>query len=372
MTASSPEQVGTPPQEETGAFLQVRDLAVTFPTEDGLVHAVNGVSFDLERDQTLAIVGESGSGKSVTSQAIMGLINRKAASVTGSALLEGVDLVTATDDEVRSLRGNKMAMIFQDPLSSLHPFYTVNKQLVEAIRVHQKVSKAAARNQVIEMLDRVGIPAPAKRVDDYPHQLSGGMRQRVMIAMALINSPDLLIADEPTTALDVTVQAQILELIKDLQKEFHTAVIVITHDLGVVAEVSDKVVVMYGGQLVESGTIDEVYYHPEMPYTLGLMGSVPRMNQPRTARLTPIPGQPPSMLNLPSGCVFRTRCAFVDEVPGDRCRTERPDLLPTIPPEHLVRCHIDATRRQANTEAFLGRLRGDPSVDATTSTGETS
>jgi len=364
--------VAAPPLPASGAFLSVRELAVTFPTEDGPVHAVNGVSFDLERDQTLAIVGESGSGKSVTSQAIMGLINRKAAQVTGTATFDGLDLVSATDAEIRALRGNKMAMIFQDPLSSLHPFYTVGKQLVEAIRVHQEVSKSAARAQAVDMLDRVGIPAPAKRVDDYPHQLSGGMRQRVMIAMALINSPSLLIADEPTTALDVTVQAQILELIKDLQREFHTAIIVITHDLGVVAEVSDKVVVMYGGQIVESGTIDEVYYHPEMPYTLGLMGSVPRMDQPRTARLTPIPGQPPSLRNLPPGCVFRPRCVFAEQVPGDRCKVERPHLMPTIPSEHLVRCHIEPEKRRSNTVEFLGRLRGLPATDDVAATGDES
>jgi peptide/nickel transport system ATP-binding protein len=342
--------------EQSGAFLSVRDLMVGFPTEDGLVHAVNGVSFDLERDQTLAIVGESGSGKSVTSQALMGLINRKAAEISGDAFLDGVNLITADDSTLRSLRGDKMAMIFQDPLSSLHPFYTVGRQLVEAIQVHQDIDKAAARRQSIEMFDRVGIPAPDKRIDDYPHQLSGGMRQRVMIAMALINSPDLLIADEPTTALDVTVQAQILELIKDLQREFHAAVIIITHDLGVVAEVSDKVVVMYGGQIVETGTIDEVYYTPEMPYTLGLMASVPRMDQPRTTRLNPIPGQPPSLLNLPSGCVFRPRCTYTDQVSDDRCRTDRPELLATDDAGHLVRCHIERTQRQANAETLLSAL----------------
>jgi peptide/nickel transport system ATP-binding protein len=363
------------PAPASSAFLSVRDLAVKFPTEDGLVHAVNGVSFDLERDQTLAIVGESGSGKSVTSQAIMGLINRKAAQISGTAMLDGVDIVTASDEDIRQLRGEKMAMIFQDPLSSLHPFYTVGKQLVEAIQVHQKASKSAARAQAIDMLNRVGIPAANKRIDDYPHQMSGGMRQRVMIAMALVNGPDLLIADEPTTALDVTVQAQILELIKDLQREFHTAVIVITHDLGVVAEVSDKVVVMYGGQIVESGTIDEVYYTPEMPYTLGLMGSVPRMNQPRTTRLNPIPGQPPSLINLPSGCVFRPRCAFTSLVPGDRCSAERPDLLPSDPSHHLVRCHIVPSVRRSNSEQFLASLRGEdvpapPPDPAPTSTGE--
>ncbi len=338
------------------AFLSVRDLAVAFPTEDGLVHAVNKVSFDLGRDETLAIVGESGSGKSVTSQAIMGLINRKAAQITGDAWFDGVNLISADDNTIRDLRGDKMAMIFQDPLSSLHPFYTVGKQLIEAARVHQDISKADARRQSIQMLDRVGIPAPDKRIDDYPHQLSGGMRQRVMIAMALINSPDLLIADEPTTALDVTVQAQIIELIKDLQREFHTAVVVITHDLGVVAEISDKVVVMYGGQIVETGTIDEVYYAPEMPYTLGLMSSVPRMDMPRTTRLSPIPGQPPSLLNMPDGCVFRPRCTFAHQVPDDRCRTERPDLDPTAAAGHLVRCHIDPAQRQANAVQVLTAL----------------
>ncbi len=341
----------------TQPFLDVTDLTVAFPTEDGIVHAVNGVSFTLERDETLAIVGESGSGKSVTSQAIMGLINRKAASVTGTAFFDGLDLVSASDDAIRSLRGSKMAMIFQDPLSSLHPFYSVGKQLVEAVRVHQDVSKQQARTLSIEMLDRVGIPAPDRRIDDYPHQLSGGMRQRVMIAMALINSPQLLIADEPTTALDVTVQAQILELIKDLQREFHAAVIVITHDLGVVAEVADKVAVMYGGQIVERGGIDEVYHHPEMPYTIGLMASVPRMDKPRTARLEPIPGQPPSLLGMPDGCVFRPRCAYVDQVAEGRCHDQRPDLLPTIPTEHLVRCHIEPEQRRANALAVLGERR---------------
>jgi peptide/nickel transport system ATP-binding protein len=340
----------------TRPFLDVSGLSVTFPTEDGEVHAVNGVDFTLERDETLAIVGESGSGKSVTSQAIMGLVNRKAATVTGEAYFDGLDLVSATDDEIRALRGQRMAMIFQDPLSSLHPFYSVGRQLVEAVRVHQDLDKKGARRLAIEMLDRVGIPAPERRIDDYPHQLSGGMRQRVMIAMALINSPDLLIADEPTTALDVTVQAQILELIKGLQKEFHTAVIVITHDLGVVAEVADKVVVMYGGRIVESGTVDSVYYHPEMPYTLGLLGSLPRMDHPRTERLQPIPGQPPSLLNLPSGCVFRPRCRYTDQVPGDRCREEQPELLPTVPEDHTVRCHIDPEQRRANAvDVLIGR-----------------
>ena len=217
-------------------------------------------------------------------------------------------------------------MIFQDPLSCLHPFYTIGKQLVEAVRVHQDVSKDEARKRAIAMLDRVGIPNPDRRIDDYPHQLSGGMRQRVMIAMALLNDPSLLIADEPTTALDVTVQAQILELLKDLQREFNTAIIIITHDLGVVADVADEVVVMYGGRLVEHGSVDDIFYRPEMPYTLGLLASMPRLDRVRTARLDPIPGQPPSLINLPKGCVFRPRCTYHELVPDGTCDTERPDL----------------------------------------------
>jgi peptide/nickel transport system ATP-binding protein len=326
-------------------FLDVRDLAVAFPTEDGIVTAVDGVSFTVDQGETLAIVGESGSGKSVTSQAIMGLINRKAATVTGQVLLDGNDMVAMTDDEIRSLRGNQMAMIFQDPLSSLHPFYTINKQLCEAIRVHQSIDKREARKQAIGMLDRVGIPSPDRRIDDYPHQLSGGMRQRVMIAMALLNSPTLLIADEPTTALDVTIQAQILELIRDLQNEYSMAVIIITHDLGVVAQFSDRVGVMYGGRLVERGTIDDIFYRPEMPYTMGLLASVPRMDQTRGERLDPIPGQPPSLISLPPGCVFRPRCPYSDHVPGNKCETVRPEF-DVIDAGHDVRCLLTGEQRR--------------------------
>jgi peptide/nickel transport system ATP-binding protein len=341
----------------TGPFLDVRNLSVDFPTEDGIVHAVSGVSFTVDRDETLAIVGESGSGKSVTSQAVMGLINRKAASVTGEVWLDGVDLIAATDEEIRSLRGNKMAMIFQDPLSSLHPFYTVGRQLVEATRVHQDLTKSQAREHAIAMLDRVGIPAPRKRIDDYPHQLSGGMRQRVMIAMALINSPDLLIADEPTTALDVTVQAQILELMRDLQQEFHTAIIVITHDLGVVAEFSDRVAVMYGSQFVERGSIDDIFYRPQMPYTIGLLASVPRMDQLQGGRLDPIPGQPPSLLSLPTGCIFRARCPYSEFVPDGRCAKERPELV-DVTADHDVRCHLTDEQRDEFAAERLGVLSG--------------
>jgi len=336
-----------------GPYLDVRDLKVEFPTEDGLVRAVDGVSFTVERGQTVAIVGESGSGKSVTSQAIMGLHNRKTTNMSGEVILDGVDLIASSDEDVRKLRGREMAMIFQDPLSSLHPFYTIEKQLVEAVQVHQNVSTGEARKQAIALLDRVGIPNPDRRIDDYPHQLSGGMRQRVMIAMALLNDPSLLIADEPTTALDVTVQAQILELLKDLQRDFNTAIIIITHDLGVVADMADEVVVMYGGRLVEHGTVLDIFHRPEMPYTLGLLASMPRLDRVRTARLDPIPGLPPSLINLPKGCVFRPRCTYHQLVPDGLCDTVRPDLLPSTP-GHEVRCHIPADQRRAIAAERLG------------------
>ena len=336
-----------------GPYLDVRDLKVEFPTEDGLVRAVDGVSFTVDRGQTVAIVGESGSGKSVTSQAIMGLHNRKTTTMSGEVILDGQDLIALPDEDVRKMRGREMAMIFQDPLSSLHPFYTIEKQLVEAVQVHQNVSAADARKQAIALLDRVGIPNPDRRIDDYPHQLSGGMRQRVMIAMALLNDPSLLIADEPTTALDVTVQAQILELLKDLQRDFNTAIIVITHDLGVVADMADEVVVMYGGRLVEHGTVLDIFHRPEMPYTLGLLASMPRLDKVRADRLDPIPGLPPSLIRLPQGCVFRPRCTYHDRVPGGLCDTDRPDLLPTAP-GHEVRCHLPAEERRAIAADLLG------------------
>jgi len=323
----------------TASFLEVDDLAVSFPTEDGVVRAVAGSSFSVERGRTLAIVGESGSGKSVTAQAIMGLLNRRSAQVSGRIVLDGTDLLALDDDQVRDLRGSAMAMIFQDPLSSLHPFYRIGDQLSEAVRVHNKVSKSEARKRAIEALEHVGIPSPDKRVDDYPHQLSGGMRQRVMIAMALINSPSLLIADEPTTALDVTVQAQITDLMLSLQKETGTTLIIITHDLGVVADMADEVCVMYGGRVVEYGSVDDVYYHPEHPYTLGLLASVPRLATARVDRLDPIPGNPPSLINLPTGCVFHPRCSRRSDVPGDLCVTQEPALLRTDG-DHLVRCHL--------------------------------
>jgi peptide/nickel transport system ATP-binding protein len=337
----------------TEAFLDVKNLLVQFPTEDGIVNAVDGVDFSVQKGRTLAIVGESGSGKSVTSQAIMGLVNRKTAKVSGEVRLDGEELISARPEQVRSLRGKRMAMIFQDPLSSLHPFYTIGKQLVEAIQVHQDVSKEVALKQAREMLDRVGIPSPDRRLKDYPHNLSGGMRQRVMIAMALLNGPELLIADEPTTALDVTVQAQIIDLLRDLQREFGTAIVLITHDLGVVADMADDVVVMYGGRIVERGSVDDIYYRPQMPYTWGLLGSVPRMDVGRSERLEPIPGQPPSLIRLPKGCVFRPRCPYHELVPGNRCDTERPDLLP-VTPDHAVRCHLEPAQRREIAVERLG------------------
>jgi peptide/nickel transport system ATP-binding protein len=333
-------------------YLSVNNLSVQFPTEDGLVHAVEGVTMSVARGKTLAVVGESGSGKSVTALAIMGLLNRKSAKVTGEVWIDGEEMISKSDGDVRKLRGAKMAMIFQDPMSSLHPFYRVGAQLAEAAMVHRKLGKSAARAEAIEMLSRVGIPAPKRRVDDYPHQLSGGMRQRVMIAMALINSPALLIADEPTTALDVTVQAQILDLIHTLQAEFNTAVILITHDLGIVADVADDVQVMYAARVVESAPTSKLYASPEMPYTLGLLASIPRMDREATDRLDPIRGNPPSPIRHPSGCVFHPRCKYTDLVPDNACAEVRPELIESEP-NHLVRCHLPAeTRRRIASEAI--------------------
>jgi len=326
-------------------FLELRDLRIHFPTDDGLVRAVDGMSFSLERGRTLGIVGESGSGKSVTSLGILGLHNKRNAKVSGEIWLDGEELVGASPEAVRKLRGKKMAMIFQDPLSAMHPYYSVGYQIIEAYRVHNDVSKGVARKHAVDLLGRVGIPQPAKRVDDYPHQFSGGMRQRAMIAMALSCDPELLIADEPTTALDVTVQAQILDLMRDLQAEFNSALIIITHDLGVVAELSDDILVMYGGKCVESGPAVDVFERPEMPYTWGLLGSMPRLDRVRTERLLPIKGTPPSLINLPSGCAFHPRCAFADRT-GGASYTKVPELL-ALGGGHPVACHLAvAVRRQ--------------------------
>jgi peptide/nickel transport system ATP-binding protein len=326
------------------AFLEVRDLHVRFPTDDGLVRAVNGVNFTLERGKTLGIVGESGSGKSVTSLAIMGLHKGSRAQVEGQIWLDDNELVSMRVEEMRRLRGNEVAMIFQDPLSAMHPFYRVGDQLVEAYLVHNDVSKAVARKRAVQMLDRVGIPSPDQRFSDYPHQFSGGMRQRAMIAMALTCDPKLLIADEPTTALDVTVQAQILDLMKDLQKEFNSAIIIITHDLGVVAHMADDLVVMYGGRVVEAGSVRDIFYRPEMPYTWGLLGSIPRVTG--TKRLKSIKGSPPSLINLPTGCPFHPRCDYRKYVEGESCVSDVPELLQIGDGTHAARCHIETSLRK--------------------------
>jgi len=327
-------------------FLDVRDLRVHFPTEDGVVKAVDGLSLQLERGRRLGVVGESGSGKSVTSLSIMGLHPPGSARISGEVWLDGRELVSADAEQVRKLRGRSMAMIFQDPLSAMHPYYTVGQQIVEAYRLHHNVGKQAARSRAVELLDRVGIPQARSRVDDYPHEFSGGMRQRAMIAMALSCNPQLLIADEPTTALDVTVQAQILDLIRDLQAEFDSAVMIITHDLGVVAELADDILVMYAGRAVEYGPASEVFSRPRHPYTWGLLGSVPRWDRERTERLAPIPGSPPSLINVPSGCPFHPRCGYA-ELTGGQSSTSRPELAQAVPATgHLVACHLPDERRQ--------------------------
>ena len=322
------------------ALLEVTDLRTEFKTDDGIVEAVGGVSFSLEKGETLGIVGESGSGKSVTCLTIMGLNNRRTAHSTGEALFKGENLLTMNPKRLRDVRGNEISMIFQDPMTSLNPVHTVGRQLVEAVLLHNDdVTKAQAKARSLELLKAVGIPRADRRIDDYPHQFSGGMRQRVMIAMALINNPDLLIADEPTTALDVTTQAQILNLMNKLQQDFGSAILVITHDLGVVAETADDVVVMYAARVQEHAHVDELFRRPQHPYTWGLLGSLPRLDQ-NVERLVQIPGQPPSLLQgrLPKGCRFHPRCGYVMDV----CRQVEPDLERASGEiEHLNRCHLD-------------------------------
>ena len=340
LSASSPAP-DEPPGD--GPYLDVRDLRVHFPTDDGVVKSVDGLSFQLDRGKTLGIVGESGSGKSVTSLSIMGLHKEGTARISGDVMLNGQNLIGMSREKRRDLRGKNMAMIFQDPLSAMHPYYSVGNQIIEAYRVHHDVSKAVARKHAIDLLDRVGIPNPKTRVDDYPHQFSGGMRQRAMIAMALSCDPELLIADEPTTALDVTVQAQILDLIRDLQSEFNSAVIIITHDLGVVAELADDILVMYAGRCVEYGTADDIFREPQHPYTWGLLGSMPRLDRERSERLLPIKGTPPSLINVPPGCPFHPRCSFA-HLNGGRSETEVPQLR-EVGEGHRVSCHLSADDR---------------------------
>ena len=343
-------------------LLDVRDLRIHFPTDDGLVKAVDGLSFGLASGHTLGIVGESGSGKSVTSLGILGLHEGTSARISGEIWLDGEDLVRTAPERIRELRGDKVAMIFQDPLSSLHPYYSVGDQIIEAYRIHNRVSKKAARGHAIEMLDRVGIPQAAARIGDYPYQFSGGMRQRVMIAMALSCDPELLIADEPTTALDVTVQAQILDLIADLAAEYGSAVIIITHDLGVVAELADDVLVMYAGKAVEYGSAEDIFTRPEHPYTWGLLGSMPRLDRERGERLIPIRGTPPSLINVPPGCPFRPRCPYAD-LTGGRSAAEAPPLREASarPPHRLP---PDSRRAPADLGAGDQPAAGRPRAGA--------
>jgi oligopeptide/dipeptide ABC transporter ATP-binding protein len=331
-------------------LLDVRDLHVHFATEDGVVRAVDGVSFTLERGKVLGIVGESGSGKSVTAMTILGLTRSVNTKFEGSVEYRGEDLLTKSEAELRRFRGNEIAMIFQDPMTSLNPVYKVGMQIAEAIQTHEDVDRRTARNRSVQLLRQVGIPHPQERVDDYPHQFSGGMRQRAMIAMALANNPDVLIADEPTTALDVTIQAQIIELIDRLKDDFNSSVILITHDLGVVADVADDIAVMYAGRVVEHGTKRQLFYDPQHPYTWGLLGSIPRLDREKQPRLASIAGSPPSLINLPEGCKFRPRCphAFA------KC-TEHPPLENRVgdEPPHLDRCWLTVEEKRGLREATI-------------------
>ncbi len=327
----------------TDALLRVEDLKVEFPTEDGIVHAVDGITYEVLPGKTLGIVGESGSGKTVSSLTTLGLTRRQGAQISGKIMFAGRDLVAASEEELRAIRGNEIAMIFQDPLSAMHPLYRVGSQLIEAVLAHRDVGKAKARERAIELLGLVGIPDPGKRVDAYPHEFSGGMRQRAMIAMALANEPKLLIADEPTTALDVTVQAQILALMERLQRELGMAILIITHDLGVVAEMADDIAVMYAGRIVETGSADSIFAKPQHPYTWGLLRSIPRLDSPRDEELVPIFGTPPSLINPPSGCHFHPRCPYSQP---DHARID-PQLEPLADePGHHVACLLESEVRQ--------------------------
>ncbi|QSB13898.1 ABC transporter ATP-binding protein [Natronosporangium hydrolyticum] len=316
--------------------LEVDNLTVGFPTEDGVVKAVRGVSYQVRKGEALGIVGESGSGKSVSSLAVMGLLPRNA-RVTGSARVLGQEMLGLKDEEISKVRGDKIAMIFQDPLTSLNPVYTVGYQIAEAVLAHNDIAKEQALKRAVELLEVVGIPNPEQRVHAYPHELSGGMRQRIVIAIAMANNPDVIIADEPTTALDVTVQAQVLGALETARRETGAALVLITHDLGVIAGQVERVNVMYAGKLVETGTVDDIFYAPRMPYALGLLGSLPRMDEARGARLTPILGTPPSLVNLPPGCPFAPRCPMAEQV----CREQEPELLQVgTGGGHAAACHF--------------------------------
>jgi len=341
----------------SAALLSVSNLRVSFATEEGVVKAVDGVSFDLRAGEILAIVGESGCGKSVTALTVMGLSRGPNATIGGSVRLGGMDLVTLADEGLKKVRAERVAMIFQDPMTALNPVYKVGDQIVEQIRAHEDVTKQEARERAVEALHSVGIPNPDRRYDHYPHEFSGGMRQRAMIALALSLEPEVLIADEPTTALDVTIQAQILTLLEKLNAERGLAVILITHDLGVVAEVADHALVMYAGRVVEEGTLDDIFYDPQHPYTWGLLGSLTRIDQLRPERLPSIPGAPPSLISLPAGCPFRPRCPHE----FTKC-PNTPQLEARLPesPHHLDRCWLEpgAKRAKRIVEGRIGLVRG--------------
>jgi len=339
--------------------LAVDNLTVDFPTADGVVRAVRGVSYQLRPGEVLGIVGESGSGKSVSSMAVMGLLPRSA-KINGSIKFRGEELLGLSEHEMMGVRGKKIAMIFQDPMTSLNPVYKVGFQLEEAVLAHNDISKADARKRALELLDVVGIPFPAKRIDQYPHEFSGGMRQRVVIAIAMANNPDIIIADEPTTALDVTVQAQVLEALRAAQRETGAAMVLITHDLGIVAGQADRVLVMYAGKPVEIGRVDDIYYKPRMPYTLGLLGSLPRLDSSRAERLTPIQGAPPSLLNLPPGCPFTPRCPMAQPV----CSEREPDLVAVIGVGHEAACHFSGQLADKQAEDVFAVSADDAHIPA--------
>ncbi len=341
----------------TQPLLEVDNLKTYFKTDDGIVKAVDGVSFTVGEGKTLGIVGESGSGKSVTCLTIMGLNPKKSATSEGKALFRGEDLLQASASRLREVRGNDIAMIFQDPMTSLNPVHKIGAQIVEGILLHKDVSRKEAKARALEALKEVGIPRAERRIDDYPHQFSGGMRQRVMIAMALVNEPSLLIADEPTTALDVTTQAQILELMHKLQDDYGTAIIMITHDLGVVAEIADEVVVMYAARVAEKAPVEELFEHPLHPYTWGLLGSLPRL-EADIDRLVQIPGTPPSLLSPPRGCRFNPRCPYV----FDRCKQELPELVPSaVHPDHVQACFLDDATKAREAERILAAFATEAS-----------
>jgi len=350
-------EIGSTPPADADALLVVENLTVTFPTDDGAVQAVRGVSYTLRNGEAMGIVGESGSGKSVSSMAVMGLLP-KTAQITGSVRFRGKELLGMREKDYTSIRGDKIAMIFQDPLTSLNPVYSVGKQIAEAVLAHNNVSKQAARDRAIELLGVVGIPFPEQRVDNYPHELSGGMRQRIVIAIAMANNPDVIIADEPTTALDVTVQAQVLEALEAARAETGAALVLITHDLGVIAGHAERVCVMYAGKLVETGGVEDVFYRPRMPYTLGLLGSLPRLDETGRERLTPIKGSPPSLLNLPPGCPFTPRCPVARDV----CDHEEPVLLPVADggqAAHAAACHFRDELVGATASSLFGTAADD-------------